>query len=315
MFHISKNEVAVVSGYNGDDQPATKAQLSEPSFVVVSSQDNVYISERLNHRIRKIDRNGMISTICGNGEYGYNGDGILATSAKLRTPWALFVTEDEQVLFCDRANHRVRKIDRFGMISTIAGNGVAGYNGDDQLAVNAQLSCPSGVFMYKNEIYIADSDNNRIRKILQNGMITTLASDTPIHSPSSIFLRNDQLFFTQQLSHVIMKLFPNGTVARVAGNGKYGYNGDGIPACSAMISYPSGLFVDGEDQIYMTSSDGRIRKVDRDGLIQTIGGGDVELHEVEFDFGKWPHVGPRKKEMIKRFDKAYYDIVFEILEN
>ena len=107
-------------GYNGDDQLATDAKLEWPHSVVVSSSNQVYISEVAGQRIRKIDRNGIISTIAGNG---YNGDGQLAINAQLNCPSGLFVTEDEEVLLADDGNNRVRKIDRNGIITTIAGNG------------------------------------------------------------------------------------------------------------------------------------------------------------------------------------------------
>jgi len=170
--------VYITGGENetlGDGKLATLSRLYGPMAIVVSSSNQVYISEGYNHRIRKINRNGILSTIAGNGEEGYNGDGQLATDAKLRHPRGLFVSDEDEVYFCDCQNHRVRKIDRFGMISTVAGNGQCGYNGDDQLATSAQLSCPTGVFVHRNEIYISESENNRIRKVLQNGNIITIA--------------------------------------------------------------------------------------------------------------------------------------------
>ena len=151
-------------GYSGDGQLATEAQLTCPNSVVVSSSDQVYISDESNHRIRKIDRCGVISTIAGNGTIGYNGDDRLAVDAHLNIPRGLFVNEKEEVCICDCGNHRVRKIDRFGIISTVAGNGEYGYNGDDILATSAKLNCPSNVFVHENEIYISDHGNHLIRK-------------------------------------------------------------------------------------------------------------------------------------------------------
>ena len=181
--------------------------------VVVSSSNQVYISDTNNHRIRKIDRNGKISTIAGNGKEGYNGDDQLAITAQLNRPRGLFVTDDEEVFFCDYLNHRVRNIDRFGMISTIAGNGIKGYNGDDQLATYAQLSCPAQLALHRNEIYITDSNNNRIRKVLQNGMIKTIAgtgiagyheddllvaTSVELNAPVGLCIHNDQVYFSGQ---------------------------------------------------------------------------------------------------------------------
>ena len=140
--------------------------------VVVSSHDQVYILEEMGQR--KIDRNGIISTIAGTGEEGYNGDGQLAVNAELSYPYGIFVTDEEEVLFCDYLNGRVRKIDQNGIISTIAGNGdIRSIHEDHVLATKTFIDGPTSVFMYKKEIYIAE--RNRIRKIEKNGRILTIA--------------------------------------------------------------------------------------------------------------------------------------------
>ena len=143
-------------GYNGDDQPATLAQLNQPSCIAVSSRHEVYISDWGNQRIRKICRDGMITTIAGTGQKGFNGDGQLATQAQLDCPNGLFITDQDEVLFADFGNHRIRMIESNGMMKTIAGTGKRGYNGDDILATEAQLNYPSSVFKYGNELYISN---------------------------------------------------------------------------------------------------------------------------------------------------------------
>ena len=206
-------------GYNGDHRLATEAQLDCPSGVVVSSSNQVYISEEENHRIRKIDRNGVISTIAGTGLCGYNGDDQLAVHASVSEPRGLLV------YFCDEGNDQVRKIDRNGMISTIAGNGIRGYNGDDILATDAQLYCPLSIFVYKHEIYFTDFSNHRIRKVLQNGMITTIAGtgmygyngeDQPatsaeLREPYGIHVYNDRVYFSDCNSHRVRMILPTGS--------------------------------------------------------------------------------------------------------
>ncbi|KAG2374644.1 hypothetical protein C9374_010663 [Naegleria lovaniensis] len=109
---------------------AIHAQLQTPFGVFVSSNDEVYIADRGNHRIRKIMKNGMITTIAGNGTPGYNGDNQLATNAQLKHPTSVFVSSNDEVYIADTVNHRIRKIMKNGMITTIAGNGTQGYNGD-----------------------------------------------------------------------------------------------------------------------------------------------------------------------------------------
>ncbi|KAG2375018.1 hypothetical protein C9374_010392 [Naegleria lovaniensis] len=164
-------------GYNGDNQLATNAQLNWPKSVFVSSNDEVYIADTSNHRIRKIMKNGMITTIAGNGIEGYNGDNQLATNAQLKEPYSVFVLSNDEVYIANY-NNRIRKIMKNGMITTIAGTGIEGYNGDNQLGTNAQLNYPYSVFVSSNdEVYIADTKNHRIRKIMKNGMITTIAGN------------------------------------------------------------------------------------------------------------------------------------------
>ena len=312
-------------GYNGDGQPATNAQLDAPSSVFVSSSDQVYISEDYGQRIRRIDRNGMISTIAGTGELGFNGDDRLAVSAMLNYPYGVFVTEDEEVIFCDFGNYRVRKIDRRGMIRTIAGTGDAGYNGDHRPAIEASINQPTSVFLYKNEMYISDFDNNRIRKVDQNGMITTIAGtgmesyngdDIPatsanIYWPDTVFIRNDEVYVSDRLNNRVRKIDRHGMIRTIAGTGDAGYNGDGILAIHAQLHGPLGLFVDEQLQVFIADSvNNRVRKIDRNGIIWTVVGTGEEgfSGDVSFDFKKYPHIGPKRKLLIKPFPKACYDI-------
>ena len=157
----------------GDGQLATSASVYFPTSVFKYKQE-IYIADAGNYRVRKTDRNGMISTIAGNGDDGYNGDGILATKASLH-PHFIYVHND-QIYISDIFNYSIRKIDQNGIITTIAGTGECGYNGDGQLAIHAQLDDPSGICVdVDSQIYITDSRNHCIRKIDQNGIISTIA--------------------------------------------------------------------------------------------------------------------------------------------
>ena len=311
-----------IQGYNGDGQLATDAQLTRPCAVVVSSSNQVYISEMYGHRIRKIDQHGIISTIAGTGEEGYNGDDQLATDALLNLPLELFVTEEEEVLFCDNGNHRVRKIDRNGILSTIAGNGVQGFNGDDQLATLASLNSPSGVFQYRCEIYIADSGNGRIRKIDRRGIITTIAGadhdddDTiKLHYPTCVFVHHDEVYFSMQYNFMSKKLQHDGVFKAV----KRPKDDDGtynILPVTTELSEPMGLFVDSDSGVYIVEmNDHCIYRMDLcggDGLKVVVGiaGEPGYAGDVPFDFEKYPHVGPRKKpKWIKPFPHAYHDLI------
>ena len=284
---------------DGDGQLATDSLLHYPMGVFVSSSNQVYISEDYSHKIRKIDRHGIISTIAGTGVEGYNGDNQLAIHAQLNFPRGLFVNEDEEIFFCDGGNHRVRKIDRFGMISTVAGNGEDVYNGDDILAINAALNFPTSVYVYKHEVYITDTYNQRIRKVLQNGIIKTIAKrDSNLCLSHGICVHNDTIYFSDYYNHSV-RILPNGTTETISAT------------TEPQTLNPTGLFVD-DSGIYICCEDSKIRKVDLNdnGIITTIIGTGERGYsgDIPFDFTLYPHIGPRKKISIKPFSNAYHDM-------
>jgi len=225
--------------YNGDDQLAVNAMVNLPSGLFVDEKDRIYFCDKNNHRIRMIDQNGMISTIAGTGERGYNGDGQFATGAKLNYPTSLVVYnvvgDMFGIYFCDFGSHRIRKIDRQGIITTIAGTGIGGYNGDNQLATTAMLNHPHSLAIDSKEIFFTDFLNHRIRKILPNGMIETIAgaglasdsieNETDVNSPKGISIENSQIFFSDGL-HRICKVGSEEMILTLAGNGTAEYAGD-----------------------------------------------------------------------------------------
>jgi hypothetical protein len=193
----------VAGGYAGDGKPATSAALEFPQFAAFDLQGNLLISDAC--RIRRVDKQGAISTIAGTGVCGFSGDGGPATSPKFVSPTGIAVDSAGDIFFADYGNQRIRKIDPTGMITTIAGNGKAKYCGDGKQAVKACLNLPQQLTIGNSRagevLYIADTLNQRIRQIvLRTGIITT-----------------------------------------VAGNGTAGYTGDGGPAKKASLSYPYGV--------------------------------------------------------------------------
>jgi hypothetical protein len=210
-------------GSSGDGAAATSAELSTPFDTAVDSAGNIYIADTSNNRIRKVDTSGNISTVAGNGTQGYSGDGSVATSAELYSPFGVAVDSAGNIYIADSSNNRIRKVDTSGNISTVAGNGTGGYGGDGGAATSAELNSPYGVAVDRaGNIYIADYANNRIRKV-----------DT------------------------------SGTISTVAGNGTQGYSGDGSAATSAELNSPGGVAMDSAGNIYiLDSSNNRIRKVD-----------------------------------------------------
>jgi len=163
------------SGATGDGGLATSAKLSSPAAVWLDLSHNIYIADAGNNKIRKIDASGNISTIAGTGTPGAAGDGGLAVSAQLNSPTGIFVDSSNNIYIADQGNNKIRKIDASGNISTVAGGGST--LGDGGPATSAQLNKPTGVCYFAGSIYIADRDNNRIRKVDATGKISTIAGN------------------------------------------------------------------------------------------------------------------------------------------
>jgi uncharacterized protein (TIGR03437 family) len=152
-------------GYSGDGGPATSAQLDAPYGVAVDSAGSLYIADSANNVIRKVS-NGVITTVAGNGAYGYSGDGGPATSARLYGPSGVAVDSAGNLYIADTWNYRIRRVST-GMITTVAGNGTGSYSGDGDPATSAELNAPYGVTVDSaGNVYIADSRNNRIRQLV-----------------------------------------------------------------------------------------------------------------------------------------------------
>ena len=163
-------------GYSGDGGAATAAQLNNPRGVAVDGSGNVYIADLSNNRIRKVDGSGNISTIAGTGTQGYSGDGGAATAARLNWPQQVAVDGTGNVYIADTGNQRIRKVDGAGNISTFAGTGTEGYSGDGGAATAARLNSPQEVALDNaGNVYIADTGNDRIRKVDGSGNISTFA--------------------------------------------------------------------------------------------------------------------------------------------
>ena len=153
-------------------------QLNKPSGMAIDSNSVLYFADSNNHRILKIDKDGIISRIAGDCTAGYFGDGGMATKAQLNYPKGLALDNHGNIYVADSHNNVIRKIDKSGIITTIAGNNIAGYSGDNRLAITAQLNNPVDVIIDKaGNIYIADQNNHVIRKINPDGIISTVIGD------------------------------------------------------------------------------------------------------------------------------------------
>ncbi|WP_115812916.1 NHL domain-containing protein, partial [Winogradskyella pacifica] len=220
------------------------------------------------HTIRKIDNSGIITTIAGTGVAGYSGDGGLATSAQLNGSFGLTFDISGNLLIADRHNNVIRQIDNSGIITTIAGTGVAGYSGDGGLATSAQLNDIRAVaFNSLGEMYITDGANHVIRKIDNSGFISTvygnntqgysgdggLATSAQLNYPRDlIFDNNDNLYFSSASNHTIRKIDNSGIITTIAGTGVAGYSGDGGLATSAQLNSPYGITFDTDGNLLIS---------------------------------------------------------------
>ncbi len=266
-----------IGGFSGDDIPATTAALNYPLGLTLDESDNIYFTDASNSRIRRIDAvSGEITTIAGNGVFGFNGDNLAATATHLNAPSGLAIDVNGDIYFSDTYNNRVRKISAAtNLITTIAGDGVFGFGGDDGLATNAQLAQPAGIVLAAGHLYIADKFNQRVRGVdLSTNIISTYAGggglqhdgvsplDTDLGFPTGLTLDPvGNLVITSEIGKV--RVVDNNTnlITTLAGAGGQGFSGDGGPANLAKMN-PSSAAFDAEGNLYVSDSgNDRIRKV------------------------------------------------------
>ncbi|GIX45905.1 MAG: hypothetical protein KatS3mg131_0116 [Candidatus Tectimicrobiota bacterium] len=271
-----------VQGDSGDGGPAVAARLNKPSGVYVDGAGNLYIADRDNHRVRRVEAStGIISTVAGTGQAGYSGDGGAATAARLNKPSGVYVDGAGNLYIADRDNHRVRRVEAStGIISTVAGTGQAGYSGDGGAAVAARLNKPSGVYVDgAGNLYIADRDNHRVRRVeASTGIISTVAGSgvagysgdggpavaARLNKPSGVYVDGaGNLYIADRDNHRVRRVEAStGIISTVAGSGVAGYSGDGGPAVAARLNKPSGVYVDGAGNLYIADRDNhRVRRV------------------------------------------------------
>ncbi|KAG2373593.1 hypothetical protein C9374_012056 [Naegleria lovaniensis] len=300
-------------GYSGNNGLAIDATLNAPSFIALSPLTNeLYIADTNNHVVRKITPNGAIVTVAGSGLPGYSGDGSVATASecRLNSPQGIALNPFNNDLYiADTFNHVIRKVSfETGVITTVAGNGTAGFNGDAWSdATQAQLFAPSGVAVdpLSGDVYIADEGNLRIRVLNSRaGILFTLvgsrgvsyftgdnvpALETNLQFPKGLALSNDgsSLFVADSSLNRIRKVSLTSAdgsnfIQRFAGSGAVGFGLENVEAVLGQLTQPGGVFVESNGNVLIAdSANNRIRRVNiAQGTIQTIAGTSV-LHGSE----------------------------------
>ncbi len=281
-------------GYSGDGGPATQAQINNPYGIARGPDGALYICDMDNHTVRKVARDGTISTVAGTGKRGYSGDGGQALKAELSEPYEVRFDKAGNIFFVEMKNNLVRRVDaKTGVISTVAGTGKPGFSGDGGSATQAQFSSPHSIQLdAAGDLYVCDIANHRIRKVdMKTGVITTFAgtgekklppdgakfASAPLFGPRALdFDRDGNLWLALREGNMVFKLdLKAGTLHHVAGaGGKAGFTGNGGPAKQAALSGPKGISVAPNGNVYLADTESHsIRMIDvKRGTLELIAG-------------------------------------------
>ena len=292
VFRVSPNGTLTVLagngflGFSGESGLATNAAMGGPAGITFDGAGNLYITDVTNSRVRRVTPGGIISTYAGNGTRGYSGDGGPATSASLNQPYGVAVDTSGNLYIADRNNNRIRQVSPNGIITTVAGNGTAGFSGDGGAAATAMLNGPLAVTVDSaGNFYISDTLNNRIRKV-SSGNITTVAGSgvsnyagdggsalsAAVYQPGGINVDSSGNLYIAT-GGGIRKVTPAGSINTIAGGNFSGFTGDGGQAVNGSLNLPSGSVVDSSGNLYIADSNNcRVRKVSPSGMLSTVAG-------------------------------------------
>ena len=280
-----------LSGYQGDNGPATQAEVNRVVGLASDAAGNIYLADQNNNVVRKVNTSGIITTFAGIGAAGFSGDTGLATAAALSGPTGVCVGPAGDVYVNDLGNHRVRKIAAgTGIITTVAGSGSAVSFGDGGPATSAGMFIPIRCAVDSGgNLYIVDQGAFVIRKVTPAGVITTFAgisnsqgfsgdngpaAAAQMNNPTAAsFDAAGNLYVSDQFNHRIRKIDTNGIITTFAGNGTGAFAGDNGPATSASLNYPGETAMDSTGNFFIVDSANQVlRKVTPAGIISTVAG-------------------------------------------
>ena len=283
-------------GFAGDGGPATEALLHWPADVALDDAGNLYIVEQSNQVVRKVATDGTITTVAGTGVRGSPTPDAPATESNLAEPQGVLVTRGGDLLISSTNAARVIRVDEGGVVRTFAGTGFFGFGGDGGPASEAQLSFPVGLAKdSEGSIYIADNNDQRIRRVGPDSIINTVAgngerdfagdggaaTDAALSFPTQVAVDQEgNLYFTDGGNNRVRQVTPGGIIDTVAGGGTTFVGTDSVPALEASIGFPWGLTIDNRNgkgadlrrDIFVSSST-RIYRLAADGTVRTIAGG------------------------------------------
>lgn len=281
-----------VAGYSGDGGLSKQARINNPYGVALGPDGALYFCEIGNHVIRRVDKDGVIATVAGTGEKGWSGDGGPALKAALNEPYEIRFDRQGSMVFVEMRNHLIRRVGPDGVISTLAGGGGAGFEGDGGPATKAKFNQPHSIqFDADGQLWVCDIGNHRLRRIEKaTGVVSTqggtgerkptpegaLLLGTPLNGPRAVdFGPDGAALLALREGNQILRIdrFGN-TVSRVAGTGVAGFTGNGGPALDATLSGPKGIAVAPDGHIYFADTESHsIRRINtRTGVMELVAG-------------------------------------------
>lgn len=299
VFKLSRRALTIVAGtgapgFSGDGGPAVAAALNAPHALALDEAGRLLIADTFNHRVRRIDPNGIITTIAGTGIAAYAGDDGPASAAALNGPQDLAIDSSGQILIADTYNAVIRRIDAQGRITTFAGS-EPGLGGDGGPATRALINIPSALAIdAAGVVYISDAGNSRIRRVDLNNAIETIAGngggsglggagfagdggpakDSKAFSAMGLRINAAGDLYISDSGNNRVRVVRGGMMSTLAGAGRIGFSGDGSSASAALLNTPQKIAVAPDGRLFIADrGNGRVRMIDNKGVISTVAGG------------------------------------------